>query len=103
MNSIFFVSMLKIPCIPFVYLILFYIFCIVGLNYLREVPNKDPLGDYRYNCSLCSQSAHLTEMVRHLIGRKHRQKYVVRKMECKGDYYWFCQHIGHSHCSNLSL
>lgn len=69
------------------------------------MPNKDLQGDPRYNCTLCNQSAHLTEMVRHLIGRKHRQKYVVRKIEHKnhGHYYWFWQHIDHSHHYHFSI
>lgn len=70
-----------------------------------ELPSRDPHGDLRYKCSLCNHSAFLTEMVRHLIGRKHRQKYVVRKIEHKelGDYYWFCQHIGYSPYYNFSI
>lgn len=32
-------------------------------------------------CLLCRQQAPLTEMVRHLIGRKHRQKYLVKPYE----------------------
>lgn len=69
------------------------------------MPNKDPEGDPRYKCSLCNQSAYLTEMVRHLIGRKHRQKYVVRKIEHKErcDFYRFCQHMGRSHYYNFSI
>lgn len=54
------------------------------------MPNKDLQGDPRYKCTLCNQSAHLTEMVRHLIGRKHRQKYVVRKIEQKDPGHYYC-------------
>ncbi|XP_056877564.1 uncharacterized protein si:ch211-13c6.2 isoform X2 [Takifugu flavidus] len=52
---------------------------IIGLDYLRELSNNDSHGDPRYTCNLCNQTAHLTEMVRHLIGRKHRQKYMETK------------------------
>lgn len=48
---------------------------------MRELSNNDSQGDPRYTCNLCNQTAHLTEMVRHLIGRKHRQKYMVRRIE----------------------
>ncbi|XP_070703135.1 uncharacterized protein [Pempheris klunzingeri] len=52
---------------------------IIGLNYLDEVPCNDPQAGPRYTCRLCHQTAHLAEMVRHVIGRKHRQKYVEVK------------------------
>lgn len=60
---------------------LFFCFNILGLNYLDEVPSNDPQAGPRYTCRLCHQTAHLTEMVRHLIGRKHRQKYMVKHYE----------------------
>ncbi|XP_068188739.1 uncharacterized protein si:ch211-13c6.2 isoform X2 [Antennarius striatus] len=52
---------------------------IIGLNYLEEVPFKDPHNGPRYTCRLCRHTAHLTEMVQHVIGRKHRQNYVETK------------------------
>ncbi|XP_070778019.1 uncharacterized protein [Enoplosus armatus] len=52
---------------------------IIGLNYLDEVPCNDPQAGPRYTCRLCHQTSNLSEMVRHLIGRKHRQKYVELK------------------------
>ncbi|XP_035537209.1 uncharacterized protein si:ch211-13c6.2 isoform X2 [Morone saxatilis] len=52
---------------------------IIGLNYLEEVPCNDPPAGPRYTCRLCHQTANLAEMVRHVIGRKHRQKYVELK------------------------
>ncbi|KAM6974347.1 uncharacterized protein LKV04_015991 [Tautogolabrus adspersus] len=52
---------------------------IIGLNYLEEVPSNDILAGPRYTCSLCGQTANLQETVRHVIGRKHRQKYVEMK------------------------
>ncbi|XP_038580876.1 uncharacterized protein si:ch211-13c6.2 isoform X2 [Micropterus salmoides] len=52
---------------------------IIGLNYLDEVPCNDPQAGPRYTCRLCHHTANLQEMVRHLIGRKHRQKYVELK------------------------
>lgn len=64
-----------------------FFFCLytLGLNYVEEVSYTDPHGDPRYEprytCLLCRQQAPLTEMVRHLIGRKHRQKYLVKPYE----------------------
>lgn len=52
---------------------------IIGLNFLDELPCNDPLSGPRYTCRLCHQTANLHEMVRHVIGRKHRQKYVELK------------------------
>ncbi|XP_041811955.1 uncharacterized protein si:ch211-13c6.2 isoform X2 [Chelmon rostratus] len=52
---------------------------IIGLNYLDEVPCNDPQAGPRYTCRLCHQTANLPEMVRHVIGRKHRQKYLELK------------------------
>ncbi|XP_075872285.1 uncharacterized protein LOC142881830 isoform X2 [Nelusetta ayraudi] len=56
---------------------------IIGLNYVEEVSVADPQGEPRfeprYTCLLCRQNAPLTEMLRHLIGRKHRQKYLETK------------------------
>ncbi|MEQ2278961.1 hypothetical protein AMECASPLE_004646 [Ameca splendens] len=52
---------------------------IIGLNFLEEVVNFDPQLGTRYTCKLCSQTANLAEMVCHVIGRKHRQKYVELK------------------------
>uniref|UniRef100_A0A1A7WY95 C2H2-type domain-containing protein n=1 Tax=Iconisemion striatum TaxID=60296 RepID=A0A1A7WY95_9TELE len=49
---------------------------IIGLNYLEEVIGFDPQFGPKYFCRLCNQSAVLGEMVCHVIGRKHRQKYV---------------------------
>ncbi|XP_010733737.2 uncharacterized protein si:ch211-13c6.2 isoform X2 [Larimichthys crocea] len=52
---------------------------IIGLSYLDEEPCNDPQGGPRYTCRLCHQTANLAETVRHVIGRKHRQKYVELK------------------------
>uniref|UniRef100_A0A1A8FLZ9 C2H2-type domain-containing protein n=1 Tax=Nothobranchius korthausae TaxID=1143690 RepID=A0A1A8FLZ9_9TELE len=49
---------------------------IIGLNYLEEVVGFDPQLGPKYFCRLCNQSAVLAEMVCHVIGRKHRQRYV---------------------------
>ncbi|XP_074542531.1 uncharacterized protein LOC141802737 isoform X2 [Halichoeres trimaculatus] len=51
---------------------------IIGLSFLEELPS-DPQSGPRYKCTLCNQTANLPETVRHLIGRKHRQKYVELK------------------------
>ncbi|CAL9691439.1 unnamed protein product [Knipowitschia caucasica] len=50
---------------------------IVGLDYLFEVEDEgsDP-SFIKYNCTLCKVYAPLTEAVQHVIGRKHRQKYL---------------------------
>ncbi|XP_073319114.1 uncharacterized protein [Pagrus major] len=52
---------------------------IIGLSYLEELPCINPQDGPRYTCRLCHQTTILTEMVRHVIGRKHRQKYVELK------------------------
>ncbi|XP_041664547.1 uncharacterized protein si:ch211-13c6.2 isoform X2 [Cheilinus undulatus] len=52
---------------------------IIGLNYLEELPSNDLLAGPKYTCLLCHQTANLHETVRHVIGRKHRQKYVEMK------------------------
>ncbi|XP_054620265.1 uncharacterized protein si:ch211-13c6.2 isoform X2 [Dunckerocampus dactyliophorus] len=41
------------------------------------MPNSD-LGP-KYTCILCNTTAHLPEVVSHIIGRKHRQKYMESK------------------------
>ncbi|XP_059205715.1 uncharacterized protein si:ch211-13c6.2 isoform X2 [Centropristis striata] len=52
---------------------------IIGLNFLDQYTSNDPQQGVRYACRLCSQHANLPEMVRHVIGRKHRQKYMEFK------------------------
>ncbi|TNN85722.1 hypothetical protein EYF80_003969 [Liparis tanakae] len=52
---------------------------IIGLNYLEELPCDDPQAGPNYLCKLCQQNANLSGMVNHVIGRKHRQKYVELK------------------------
>ncbi|XP_072226312.1 uncharacterized protein [Leuresthes tenuis] len=52
---------------------------IIGLNFLDEVPNPDPQSGPKYMCRLCNQGASLGDMVCHVIGRKHRLKYVEEK------------------------
>ncbi|XP_023140833.2 uncharacterized protein si:ch211-13c6.2 isoform X1 [Amphiprion ocellaris] len=52
---------------------------IIGLSFLEEVPSNDPLGGPKYLCRLCNQTTILAEMVCHVIGRKHRQRYVEVK------------------------
>ncbi|AWP21713.1 Hypothetical protein SMAX5B_015866 [Scophthalmus maximus] len=49
---------------------------IIGLSCLEEVPSTDPQAGLRYSCRLCHLISNLPEMVHHLIGRKHRQKYM---------------------------
>ncbi|XP_029918967.1 uncharacterized protein LOC115367397 isoform X2 [Myripristis murdjan] len=55
---------------------------IIGLTYLEEVPNtdaSDPQPGPRYLCKLCDVYANLPNTVNHVIGRKHRQKYLQTK------------------------
>ncbi|XP_024115735.1 uncharacterized protein si:ch211-13c6.2 isoform X1 [Oryzias melastigma] len=52
---------------------------IIGLSCLEEVPNPDPQLGPKFMCRLCKHPAFLTDMVCHVIGRKHRQKYVEAK------------------------
>ncbi|XP_024921051.1 uncharacterized protein LOC103394369 isoform X3 [Cynoglossus semilaevis] len=51
---------------------------IIGLDYVQGVPS-DELGNLKYLCGLCRLTSNLSEMVHHLIGRKHRQRYVEVK------------------------
>ncbi|XP_077405288.1 uncharacterized protein LOC144037587 isoform X2 [Vanacampus margaritifer] len=55
---------------------------IIGLNFLEEFPvfnaEYSSMGP-RYTCTLCSVSAYPPEMIHHVIGRKHRQKYIETK------------------------
>ncbi|XP_059898971.1 uncharacterized protein si:ch211-13c6.2 isoform X1 [Gadus macrocephalus] len=53
---------------------------IIGLSHLEEVIGSDandPQPGPRYNCRLCSLEANLPNMINHIIGRKHRQKYLM--------------------------
>ncbi|XP_034456248.1 uncharacterized protein si:ch211-13c6.2 [Hippoglossus hippoglossus] len=52
---------------------------IIGLSYLEEVPCNDEQENLRYLCRLCHLTVNLVESVHHVIGRKHRQKYVEIK------------------------
>uniref|UniRef100_A0A8C6TIM7 C2H2-type domain-containing protein n=1 Tax=Neogobius melanostomus TaxID=47308 RepID=A0A8C6TIM7_9GOBI len=52
---------------------------IIGLGFLVEVPGE--IGDQsgiKYHCTLCRVYAYITEAVQHVIGRKHRQKYLEK-------------------------
>ncbi|KAJ0044171.1 hypothetical protein NL108_008746 [Boleophthalmus pectinirostris] len=52
---------------------------IIGLDYLVEVPgDNSEFSGIRYNCTLCKVQAYITEAVQHVIGRKHRQKYLEK-------------------------
>ncbi|XP_061787487.1 uncharacterized protein [Nerophis lumbriciformis] len=54
---------------------------IIGLHYVEEVfggPADAPLGP-KYSCLLCHVTAHMPDVVSHIIGRKHRQKYMEVK------------------------
>ncbi|XP_069552219.1 uncharacterized protein [Brachyistius frenatus] len=53
---------------------------IIGLSHLDELP-FEPQADLRYTCRLCHLTSNLSEMVHHVIGRKHRQKYVELKRQ----------------------
>ncbi|KAG7261358.1 hypothetical protein CRUP_022150 [Coryphaenoides rupestris] len=54
---------------------------IIGLSYLQLVRDLDPNDSQdpspRYFCQLCVQEANLPNMMNHVIGRKHRQKYLM--------------------------
>ncbi|XP_033831512.1 uncharacterized protein si:ch211-13c6.2 [Periophthalmus magnuspinnatus] len=49
---------------------------IIGLDYLVEVPGEN--SGIRYTCTLCRVYAYITEIVPHVIGRRHRQKYLEK-------------------------
>ncbi|XP_028317350.1 uncharacterized protein LOC114472332 isoform X2 [Gouania willdenowi] len=51
---------------------------IVGLECLVELPS-DSLSGPNYTCTLCCATTNISEMVNHVIGRKHRQRYVEVK------------------------
>lgn len=52
---------------------------IIGLSYLIEVPGDiAECSGIKYNCTLCKVFAYITEAVQHVIGRKHRQKYLEK-------------------------
>ncbi|XP_060949257.1 uncharacterized protein si:ch211-13c6.2 isoform X2 [Limanda limanda] len=52
---------------------------IIGLSYMEEVPCNDEQETLSYLCRLCHTTTNLVEAVHHVIGRKHRQKYVEIK------------------------
>lgn len=50
---------------------------IVGLSCLEEIPNdSSDISDIKYTCTLCKVFAYLPEAVQHVIGRKHRQRFL---------------------------
>ncbi|XP_057684191.1 eukaryotic translation initiation factor 3 subunit A isoform X2 [Corythoichthys intestinalis] len=55
---------------------------VIGLNFLEEEPSMHAdrynIGP-RYTCTLCNTSGSSPEMIHHVIGRKHRQKYIETK------------------------
>ncbi|XP_063755819.1 uncharacterized protein si:ch211-13c6.2 isoform X2 [Eleginops maclovinus] len=53
---------------------------IIGLDYLDQLSWSDLQSGPRYSCRLCShQISNLQDIVLHVIGRKHRQKYMETK------------------------
>lgn len=44
----------------------------------QDFVSKDGSTVLRYRCRLCSVQMDLYEMVAHVVGRRHRQKYLVR-------------------------
>ncbi|XP_037119769.1 uncharacterized protein si:ch211-13c6.2 isoform X2 [Syngnathus acus] len=55
---------------------------VIGLSFLEEVLSVNAehsnIGP-RYTCTLCNITAHPPEIIHHVIGRKHRQKYIETK------------------------
>ncbi|XP_019751559.1 uncharacterized protein LOC109531618 isoform X2 [Hippocampus comes] len=55
---------------------------VIGLNFLEEVPCVNAahasMGP-RYTCTLCNTTGYPPEMIHHVIGRRHRQKYIESK------------------------
>ncbi|XP_051926570.1 uncharacterized protein si:ch211-13c6.2 isoform X2 [Hippocampus zosterae] len=55
---------------------------VIGLNFLEEVPCVNAahasMGP-RYTCTLCNITGYPPEMIHHVIGRRHRQKYIENK------------------------
>ncbi|KAK7125068.1 hypothetical protein R3I94_019200 [Phoxinus phoxinus] len=55
---------------------------IIGLCSLRQIPDHvtdDGKGVLKYKCRLCAVDMDLFSMVAHVVGRKHRQKYLELK------------------------
>ncbi|KAM6959165.1 uncharacterized protein FYW47_010585 [Aplochiton taeniatus] len=55
---------------------------IIGLSHLEEVDRSDtsdPQPGPRYICKLCDLEANLPNMANHIVGRRHRQKYLEVK------------------------
>ncbi|XP_056105610.1 uncharacterized protein si:ch211-13c6.2 isoform X1 [Rhinichthys klamathensis goyatoka] len=55
---------------------------IIGLGSLRQIPDHvtdDGKGVLKYKCRLCAVDMDLFSMVAHVVGRKHRQKYLELK------------------------
>ncbi|KAI1902527.1 hypothetical protein AGOR_G00045670 [Albula goreensis] len=51
---------------------------IVGLSHLLELENPNGKG-LRIHCRLCNCEADMPDMTNHIVGRKHRQKYLQRE------------------------
>ncbi|XP_077446983.1 uncharacterized protein LOC144067259 isoform X2 [Stigmatopora argus] len=55
---------------------------IIGFNFLVEVPGGQAdhqITAHRYRCTLCNTYGNSPEMINHVIGRKHRQKYIEKE------------------------
>lgn len=53
---------------------------IIGLDYIVEIlDDGNEASGLKYSCRLCSVQAGLSETVHHLIGRKHRRNYLMKK------------------------
>ena len=49
----------------------------IGLDYLTEYQMVDPSSDPCYICDLCQSKMDMRQVINHVIGIKHRHKYLV--------------------------
>ena len=48
-----------------------------GLDYLTEYQMEDPNSDPCYICDLCQSKMDMRQVITHVVGIKHRHKYLV--------------------------
>jgi len=49
----------------------------VGLDYLTEYQMEDPNAEPVYICDLCQSKMDMRQVINHVIGIRHRHKYLV--------------------------
>ena len=51
--------------------------CDEGLDYLTEYQMEDPNSDPCYICDLCQSKMDMRQVIHHVVGIRHRHKYMV--------------------------